>query len=142
MEIVKCKTTDCILLSQLNKQLIEDERSDNTMTCDELEARMKSFIENDEYAAYFFIEGNTIIGYALVKNNTIPKYLRQFFIIREYRRKSNGKNAFFLLLNYLKINIIDIEVLDCNEIGKLFWKSCGFKIRSISMRYENDNSAK
>ena len=43
MNIRKCLVNDVTLLAHFNKQLIEDEKSDNPMNLDELEVRMKDF---------------------------------------------------------------------------------------------------
>ena len=48
MKIEKCTLTDIHQLAVLNKQLIDDEKSDNPMNIDELEERMLSFL-NTEY---------------------------------------------------------------------------------------------
>lgn len=88
-ELQKCYAKDAGTLALLNKQLIEDEKSDNAMNISELEGRMKEFLETD-YSAYFFIEDNQIIGYALVRNTSRPVYLRQFLIDRKYRKHHYG----------------------------------------------------
>ena len=53
MQIQKCTLEDVPLLAQMNKQLIDDEKSTNPMTVTELEERMRGFISKD-YSAYFF----------------------------------------------------------------------------------------
>lgn len=133
MEIRKCTVLDIDKLTELNKQLIDDEKSDNRMNFDELRTRMKTFLETD-YSAYFFAEENAVVGYALIKNTSEPLYLRQFLIDRNFRRKHLGKMAFELLLKELNTNTIDIEVLSRNEAGLKFWESCGFVERSRYMR--------
>lgn len=135
MQIVKCTMEDVPKLALLNKQLIDDEKSDNPMTIKELEERMRNFL-NTDYEAYFFVLGDTIIGYALVKNVCTPLYLRQFLIDRKYRKQHYGTEAFNTLIDYLDVSNIDIEVLARNEIGKCFWESCGFKEISRYMRFE------
>ena len=85
MQIQKCTMKDVPKLAQLNKQLIDDEKSDNPMNINELESRMKEFLETD-YSAYFFIEDSQIIGYALIRNTSDSIYLRQFLIDRNYRK--------------------------------------------------------
>ena len=59
MIIKKCTIEDVVKLAELNKQLIEDEKSDNKMNLVELEKRMKSFLVKD-YCAYFFMEYDNI----------------------------------------------------------------------------------
>lgn len=135
MEIKKCTLDDVPQLALLNKQLIEDEKSNNPMSLKELEERMSGFL-NTEYNAYFFLVENAVVGYALVKHTCEPLYLRQFLIAREYRKKRYGTEAFRLLLEYLAIDRLDIEVLPWNERGMRFWESCGFKEISRYMRFE------
>lgn len=139
MQIVKCSTKDITLLAAMNKCLIEDEQSSNTMNLKELEKRMSVFLSG-EYDAYFFADdtleaSDKIFGYALVRNTASPLYLRQFYIKKEYRRKHLGSEAFKLLLDYLKADTIDIDVLPWNKSGMAFWKSMGFAEICVSMRY-------
>ena len=53
------------MLSTLNKQLIDDENSNNTMNIDQLKVRMEDF-RNTTYKAFLFIENDTVYGYALL----------------------------------------------------------------------------
>lgn len=135
MQIQECTIADVPKLAALNKQLIDDEKSDNPMTVNELENRMREFL-NTEYSAYFFIVDSQIIGYALVKKTVKPIYLRQFLIDRNYRKQHYGKQAFQMLLQYLDIKEIDLEVLPWNKNGLAFWKYCGFNETCIAMRYK------
>ena len=134
MQIKKCTEQDIPELAAMNKQLIEDEKSDNPMSITELENRMRGFLSG-EYEAYFFLNENNIAGYALVKNNCTPPYLRQFFICRKFRRMHLGSEAFKLLLEAVGTDIVDIEVLPWNEVGIKFWEKLGFKEISRYMRY-------
>lgn len=146
MNILKCSVNDVPLLATMNKQLIEDEQSTNAMNLAELEKRMEGFLST-EYNAYFFEDDKSeaaekIVGYALVKHTASPLYLRQFYIRRECRRNHFGSEAFKLLLDYLKVDSIDIDVLPWNERGMAFWKSMGFVETCISMRYGGKNAKK
>ena len=133
MKIRKCNRDDIPQLAVFNKQLIEDEKSDNPMSVPELEKRMEGFLKT-EYDAYFFEKDCAIVGYALVKKTCTPLYLRQFFICREYRKEHCGTEAFHALLEYLNVDSIDIEVLSGNEAGNRFWESLGFEEVSMYMR--------
>ena len=135
MQLQKCSIKDVAKLALLNKQLIEDEKSDNAMNINELEKRMKEFLETD-YSAYFFIEDSQIVGYALIRNTDNPVYLRQFLIDRNYRKNHYGTQAFQMLLKYLDIKEIDLEVLPWNKSGLAFWKHGGFSETCITMRYK------
>ena len=110
MLIIQCTSQDIHTLAVLNKRLIEDEKSNNPMSLEELENRMKTFLAT-EYNAYFFKEAEEIIGYALIRHTCSPLYLRQFYIDRAYRRKHYGEKAFHELLKLLQVDTIDIEVL-------------------------------
>lgn len=135
MQIQECTMTDVPKLAQLNKQLIDDEKSDNPMNLNELEIRMKGFLET-EYNAYFFIEDSQIIGYALIRYTSSPIYLRQFLIDRNHRKNHYGTQAFQMLLQHLDVREIDLEVLPWNKNGLAFWRHCGFNETCIAMRYK------
>lgn len=135
IDVVLCTEKDLDILTNLNKQLIEDEQSDNAMNIKQLKDRMEGFIRTD-YNAYLFKKNNDNVGYALVNKIKSPLYLRQFYICRNQRKKGFGTLAFRKLLQTLKTDAIDIEVLCWNKTGKSFWDSLGFKERSIYMRLE------
>lgn len=134
MNIKKCTLSDISLLATFNKNLIEDEKSDNKMNLEELTNRMRNFLQTD-YDAYFFECNESIVGYALVNKTTSPFYLRQFYIDRPFRRMHYGKQAFYALLEYLSIETIDIEVLSWNKTGIQFWESLNFNERSRYYRF-------
>ena len=136
MLIIQCTSQDIHTLAVLNKRLIEDEKSNNPMSLEELENRMTTFLAT-EYNAYFFKEAEEIIGYALIRHTCSPLYLRQFYIDRAYRRKHYGEKAFHELLKLLQVDTIDIDVLPWNEAGLQFWKSLGFTETCISMHYKS-----
>lgn len=102
IRIKKCTLEDIPQLALLNKQLIEDEKSNNAMSIKELEERMHEFITT-EYDAYFFMNQGTVVGYALVKNTCNPLYLRQFLIDRNYRKMHYGTSAFHALMAHLNV---------------------------------------
>ena len=133
MTIKKCSLKDADRLAELNKQLIEDEKSDNQMNMEELKSRMEMFLQTD-YSAYFFLEENEVVGYALVNPHSRPVYIRQFLIGRAYRRNHFGRKAVALLMEELAVSEIDTEVLSWNETGLKFWENCGFAERSRLMR--------
>jgi RimJ/RimL family protein N-acetyltransferase len=135
IKINECTEKDIKLLAEMNKQLIEDEKANNLMDINQLENRMNDFLNNG-YKAFFFIIDEKIIGYALCDMTKDPKYLRQFFIKREERRKHYGKIAFNNLLEKLEIKEIEIDVLKWNEDGIKFWENIGFKEQWKRMKYK------
>jgi len=134
IEIKKCTLEDAALLAEMNKKLIEDEISNNKMDIIQLKNRMIDFLNNG-YEAFFFITDGKIVGYALCDITKEPKYLRQFFIKREERRKHYGKIAFEVLLEKTGIKEIEIDVLKWNETGIKFWERIGFVEQSKRMKY-------
>jgi len=135
IEINECTEKDIKLLAEMNKMLIEDEKANNLMDITQLENRMNDFLNNG-YKAFFFIVEEKIIGYALCDMTKEPKYLRQFFIKREERRKHYGKNAFNKLLERLETKEIEIDVLKWNEDGIKFLEKIGFKEQWKRMSYK------
>ncbi|WP_159888695.1 GNAT family N-acetyltransferase [Paenibacillus puerhi] len=133
--IQEASDDDLRLLAHMNKQLIEDEQHDNKMNLEQLKERMRSFIQT-EYKAYIFKDEEKIRGYALVNHCKEPVYLRHFFICRDSRRNGYGRQYFNELLKILNTDRIDIEVMYWNNRGSDFWKTLGFKERSIYMRLE------
>jgi GNAT superfamily N-acetyltransferase len=138
MEIKECSFEDIIILAEMNKYLIEDEKSNNSMDIIQIKNRMYEFL-NGGYIAYLFIENDQIIGYALCDMTKEPKYLRQFFIKREERRKHYGKIAFIKLLEKIGINEIEIDVLQKNDVGLKFWQNIGFKEQWIRMKFGEES---
>ena len=127
MIISKCTEKDISILAELNHQLIEDEKSTNTMLVSELEERMLQFIRT-AYSAYLFVDetNKKVIGYALINCSQSPLYLRQFFISRDNRRNHLGTTAFEKLIAMLKTSCIEVDVLSWNLSGRKFWESLGF----------------
>ena len=119
----------------MNKNLIEDEKHDNKMNVDQLKDRMQGFIDSS-YIAYLFMRDSEVVGYVLVDMRRNPLYIRHFFISRQFRRRGYGKTALSELLQLLGSNKVDIEVMYWNKVGVNFWKSVGFRERSIYMRLE------
>jgi ribosomal protein S18 acetylase RimI-like enzyme len=133
MKVNLCSACDVPKLAEMNKYLIEDEKSDNPMQLVELEHRMSEFLDTD-YNAYLFVEENDVVGYALVRKQEDGFYLRQFYIDRDHRKKHFGTAAFKELIKILNTDNIFVDVLPWNERGLSFWKSLGFKEAAISMK--------
>ena len=137
IEVKECTLENVPLLAEMNKQLIEDEKANNSMDIIQLKNRMTDFLNNG-YKAFFFMIDNKIVGYALCDMAKEPKYLRQFFIKREERRKHYGKIAFENLLKKIKAQEIEIDVLKSNETGIKFWGKIGFIEQWKRMKYKMD----
>lgn len=132
IQIRACTQSDIPLLIEFYRQFLEDERPENPRDLEYLEVKEKSL--EDHCAAFFFVLNKEfdekIIGYAVCDMSCQPIYLRQFFIVREERRKGFGTCAFQRLLELLDTDKFEFEVLLDNEPGVAFWKSVAFKKRS------------
>ena len=65
---------------------------------------------------------------------------RHYFIAKNYRRQGYGTAAFRKLVNFLKVDKIDLSVLVSNDIGFKFWTSCGLMPYEIFMHYRSGES--
>jgi len=135
IEIRECTLEDITLLAEMNKQLIEDEKSNNPIDIIQLQNRMADFLRNG-YRAFFFTVNKEVVGYALCDMTKEPKYLRQFLIKREERRKHYGQDAFNVLLKNIDVKEIEIDVLKWNEAGIRFWEKIGFVEQWKRMKYK------
>ncbi len=136
---------DVGLLADMNKRLIEDEGSSNPLDREQLQARMRNWLEAD-WKADFLMCGEETAGYALYRfkeNDYHPGikevYLRQYFVGREHRGKGLGLQGVALLkeLRFKGVATIEIDVLEENRLGKSFWLRAGFEPYACNMRMRN-----
>jgi RimJ/RimL family protein N-acetyltransferase len=136
--------SDLQILAEMNKQLIEDEKSSNPMGIKELEERMREFLENT-WEIDLIMKEAKIIGYTLYKyqedllnRDEKQVYVRQYFIRREYRNMGYGIAGIELLkkTRFKDVKRIEIDVLETNPEGKRFWDRAGFKPYYTNMRME------
>ena len=130
--IAKATNQDIDLLFSINQQLIIDEDYDRPLTDEKLNERWKQFF-TEIYIDFFIKVENEIVGYSVIHNHQTPKYIRHFYVQKEYRRKGIGKKAFYLILNELDVKEIDVDVMYWNQSGLSFWKSLGFHERYIGL---------
>ncbi|MFZ4813066.1 MAG: GNAT family N-acetyltransferase [Phototrophicaceae bacterium] len=123
-------------LALMNRQLIEDEGSENPMSVDQLEMRMRHWLESRNYSAVFIRRGDETVGYLLYQLETDDHdvtrqrvVVRQFFIHAAYRRRGIGREAFEqLAAAHFPLNAtIILEVLAANVQGRAFWERLGFE---------------
>ena len=134
MNFRRATLNDCALLAELNHQLIRDEGHRNRMTIPELEQRMKGWLAS-EYAAALFENDGEVVAYALYREQPEEVYLRQFFVVRNRRRKGLGKEAVKILLSKIwpKNKRLTVEVLVQNEAAVAFWRAVGYKDYSLTL---------
>ncbi|MEL6148301.1 MAG: GNAT family N-acetyltransferase [Chloroflexota bacterium] len=123
-------------LAHMNRMLIEDEGSPNPMSIQQLEARMRRWLDSGEYEAVIIQRNDDSVGYVLYREDVDEYdvsrrkvYVRQFFIKRAYRRRGIGKTAFEHVVQSLfpdDANIV-LEVMSTNLQGRAFWERLGFE---------------
>jgi len=145
LRLQRATTSDLQVLAIMNKQLIEDEKSANPMEINELEERMRDFLEGDWHID-FIMKAEVRIGYALYQYRDDPfhgeekeVYLRQYFIAREHRNRGYGMAGIELLKKsrFKDMKRMTIDVLETNPEGKRFWDKAGFKAYYTNMRLES-----
>lgn len=125
---------DCVLLAELNHQLIRDEGHRNRMTVPELEQRMKDWLSS-EYAAVIFETDGAVAAYALYREQPEEIYLRQLFVVRDRRRNGIGRQAveIFRAKIWPKDKRLTVDVLVKNEAAVAFWRAVGYHDYSLKM---------
>lgn len=145
LRLRSARASDLLILAEMNKQLIEDEKSSNPMGIKELEERMAEFLKNS-WEIDLIMKDTEIIGYTLYqfhenqyKRESKQVYIRQYFIVREYRNMGYGIAGIELLkkTRFQDVKRIEIDVLETNPKGQKFWKKVGFKPYYLNMRIEN-----
>ena len=134
LELKKATINDIAVLAEMNRQLIADEHSRNSMNVYQLELRMQTWLDGN-WSAIIIYKNDNRIGYLLYQQRedefepdrkTI--YVKQFFVQRAYRRRGNGRQAFELITReYFPSDAkIVLDVLATNPEALRFWEDLGF----------------
>ncbi len=120
--------SDCELLATLNLQLIEDEGHLRSLSQAELTARMCGWLRRGEYQAIIFEKEDPVV-YALYKIEPEQIFLRQFYVVRDQRRKGLGLRAIQVLRKEIwpQNKRLYLEVLCGNETALAFYRAAGFE---------------
>lgn len=121
-------------LAEMNLALIRDEGSDNPMGLAELEQRMRGFLAGS-YHGLMILAGGNPAGYCLYRPETERDgikpgiYLRQYYVKPEYRQNGLGRAALEQIMreHFSNAAFVELDVLDCNAVGRAFWSRTGFK---------------
>ena len=139
---------DAPQLASWNQQLIEDEGHDNTMSLDQLVVRMRAWLTT-EYQALVFEEpfGSTPVpapaAYALFRDAPEWIHLRQFFVVRDRRRRGIGARAVALLRDtvFPPDKPVIVEAMAWNHAALSFWRAVGFADRYVGLESRPEASA-
>jgi GNAT superfamily N-acetyltransferase len=130
-------------LASWNRQLIEDEGHDNTMSLEELAARMRTWLAS-EYQAVVFEEPATPtpVAYALFRATPEWIHLRQFFVARDRRRRRIGARAVALLRAevFPPDKSVIVEAMAWNHAALSFWRAVGFADRYVGLESRPEES--
>ena len=133
MRFLQIESSRASELAVLNKQLIEDEGSDNPMNMDKLTERMATWLDN-EYGCYAIEREEVLVAYCLYRDDGEHYYIRQLFTVREQRRKGLGR----ALLDFVEQALPDdkpirLEVLSHNVDALKFYEAYGFTLYSHTL---------
>ena len=133
----KAAASDVPLLASMNQRLIRDEGHRNPMSIDQLEQRMRGWLQG-EYEAVVISQDDADVGYALFRREADFIYLRQLFVEHDNRRQGIARAAVDHLITHAwhGMQRVRIEVLCGNADGIAFWKSLGFAEYCITMELE------
>ena len=122
-------------LARMNKALIEDEKSRNPMSVDDLRARFARFVADEGWIVEVFTLEKRVVGFITYRYEPDPVapdgrsvYLRQFYIARDQRRRGLGIAAVDLFKS-ARLHAgerVVLEVLESNPGGRAFWQRAGF----------------
>lgn len=126
---------DAPRLAEINRQLIEDEWGGGGMSLERLEARMRRWIDGDEYRALLFEEGGETVAYALVSMDEDSAYIRHFYVLPAHRGTGAGRRALERILGEVvpPTARVTLDVLASNRAGHRFWRAMGFADYAVRM---------
>jgi len=139
MNYRRATLADCALLAELNRQLIADEGHRNGLTLPELERRMQGWLQS-EYAALLFEEAGTVVAYCLYREEAEEVYLRQFFVVRDRRRRGIGRYAFRILRSKIwpRTKRLTVDALVSNSSAIAFWRAVGCRDYALTLEIPPD----
>ena len=143
MEFRIALADDCRWLAEMNHRLIQDEGHRNPMRVSELEERMKEWVKGS-YEVVIFSRGQTDIAYAAYQENSSEVYLRQLFVLEDYRRQGVGREVLMTMKEQLwpHDKRLTVEVLTGNQGAADFWRAVGYVDYSVLLEQVPNHLAK
>ena len=149
VELRKATINDISALAEMNKQLIEDERSRNPLSVNQLQLRMQSWLDGN-WSAIMICKNDELIGYLLYQHRPDEFhtdqhniYVRQFFVQRTYRRRGIGREAFEQICEqFFPANSrVVLDVLSTNPEALHFWEDIGFSRYATTLHRQTTANA-
>jgi len=141
LELRKATINDITALAEMNQQLIQDERSLNTINVRQLELRMQTWLDGS-WSAIMIYKNADLIGYLMYQQREDDYYpdqrvifVRQFFVQRAYRRRGIGRQAFEQITEqfFPSDAKVRLDVLATNAEALSFWEDLGFTQYAMSL---------
>lgn len=116
-------------LALLNAELIQDEGHRNSMSLQELEDRMVSWLDSGDYECYGIMHRSLPVAYCLFRIEPDGLYIRQLFTLRNYRKRGLATK----LLDYIEDHsssspVLRLEVLATNKAAIKFYEKRGYAL--------------
>jgi len=134
---------DVPMLSDMNRQLVEDEGHRNRSKSDSwFAARMRDFLNGEYEAVLFELEGQ-VVAYALYTKHRDDKdsiYLKQLFVDRAHRRQGIGREAIRILREEIwpADKRLTVGVLIDNHAARAFYTAMGYRENSLELEIPAD----
>lgn len=138
LQLRAATTADCDLLASMNRELIMDEGSPDSMSQDALSARMRRWLK-EGWQAVLILLNKVVVGYTLFQERQRSEiYIRHYFVKRMFRGKGVGQMAFALLqAEYFPAGAtLALDVLATNVGARRFWERLGFQADAGGLRLE------
>ncbi|OUS24781.1 hypothetical protein A9Q99_23595 [Gammaproteobacteria bacterium 45_16_T64] len=118
---------DVVLLAEMNSEMIAASGHDPGLNQEELEQRMRIWLETKAYQSIIFYDASRPIGYVLF-GGQVEIQLRQFLIRSDVTGRGHGRNVFLFLLKdiWREATSIHLDVHPSNSRAISFWRSLGF----------------
>ncbi|MGN7454561.1 GNAT family N-acetyltransferase [Paenibacillus pasadenensis] len=144
VRLVPAAVEDAPRLAQMNRMLIEDERSSNPMSDEELLERMRGWLLSEEWHAQWIMLDERTAGYLLHRRSEDGNgQIRQLFVERQHRRSGIGQQAVRLYVDRHASagTEVTVDVLESNPEGMAFWRSAGFRPYSTRLKRPTKSAA-
>jgi len=133
---------DLPVLAVMNKGLIEDEGSRNSMGLEALQAQMRGWLEAEDWKVRMLEVKGKPVGYVLYRvgreehfSENPRVYLRQFYVLPDRQKQGLGRAAMGMSIGHhlpLDATVV-LDVLANNRAGIAFWRGLGFRDHALTL---------
>lgn len=125
---------DCLLLAELNQQLIHEEGHRHRMTISELKQRLSGWLAGEHRAIIFETHGS-LAAYVLFLEQAEQITVLQLFVMPAHRGKGLDRRAVELLHEevWAPSKRMSVDVLTSNAKAVAFWRSFGYGDHALTL---------